>query len=153
MDDGANPQNWHQADLLILGVSRSGKTPLSIYLGQRGYKVANLPLVPNAPIPKELFEIDQDKIVGLLIDGVLLASIRRTRVGSMGLDELKSYTNTRGINEELKWAQGLYAEHPEWPVIDVTFRGVEETAARILAILDERSRQEGKLAAVLPFSV
>ncbi|KAG2445636.1 hypothetical protein HXX76_000246 [Chlamydomonas incerta] len=140
MDDGAHPQEWRNADLLILGVSRCGKTPLSIYLGQRGYKVANLPLIPNCPVPKELFEIDQSRVVGLIIDPHVLASIRRNRVSLMGVSRAQSidYAEVQKINSELEWARKLYNAHPDWPVIDVTLRGIEETAARILKFLNDR---------------
>ena len=85
MVDGAHPHQWHNADLVLLGVSRSGKTPLSIYLGQRGYKVANLPLVKGIPLPRELFEIDQSRVFGLMLDAHELLSIRRCRISSLGV--------------------------------------------------------------------
>uniref|UniRef100_A0A7S3VUT2 Uncharacterized protein n=1 Tax=Dunaliella tertiolecta TaxID=3047 RepID=A0A7S3VUT2_DUNTE len=141
MDDGSNPKEWKHADLMIIGVSRSGKTPLCIYLGQRGYKVANLPLVPGIPPPKELYEIDQARIVGLTIDPNVLLSIRRNRIGMMGASDFSvplSYAGMQEIQAELKYARELYAANPEWPVLDVTFRGVEETAARVLKILNDK---------------
>ena len=85
MDDGAHPHHWHEADLLLLGVSRSGKTPLSIYLGQRGYKVANLPLAKGIPVPKQLFEIDQSKVFGLILDPQDLLTIREKRMTALGV--------------------------------------------------------------------
>lgn len=85
MDDGAHPHRWRDADMLLLGVSRSGKTPLSIYLGQRGYKVANLPLVKGLPLPPQLFEIDQSRIFGLILDAHDLLSIRQCRMDSLGV--------------------------------------------------------------------
>ncbi|GFR43630.1 hypothetical protein Agub_g4729 [Astrephomene gubernaculifera] len=140
MDDGAHPQEWASADLVVLGVSRCGKTPLSIYLGQRGYKVANLPLIPGCPVPRELFEIDQTRIVGLIIDPHVLATIRRNRVNMMGVARAQAidYAEVQKINAELDWARKLYNAHPEWPVLDVTLRGIEETAARILKLLNDR---------------
>lgn len=137
MDDGANPNKWHQADLIIVGVSRSGKTPLCIYLGQRGYKVANLPLVPGVPIPRQLFEVDQSKIVGLIIEPQLLMSIRKNRLGQMGVDSTLDYAEYQKVLAELEFAKDLYRQNPQWPVLDVTFRGVEETAARILCVMSE----------------
>ncbi|KAG2491314.1 hypothetical protein HYH03_010320 [Edaphochlamys debaryana] len=139
-DDGAHPQDWKHADLLILGVSRCGKTPLSIYLGQRGYKVANLPLIPGCPVPKELYEIDQSRIVGLIIDPGVLASIRRNRITMMGVSRAQSidYAEIQKINTELDWARKLYNTNPSWPVLDVTLRGIEETAAKILKMLNDR---------------
>ena len=145
MDDGSNPRDWHDCDLLLLGVSRTGKTPLSIFLGQRGYKVANLPLVPGVPPPPELFEIDQDKVVGLLIDPQVLLQIRTNRLENLfaknkgvGADSAASYSEIRNVRAEIGSARELFDANPRWPVIDVTFRSVEETAARILKILYSR---------------
>jgi len=139
MDDGANPHQWKDCDLLILGVSRSGKTPLSIYLGQRGYKVANLPLVPDLPLPRQLYEVDPRKVVGLLIDPKTLMSIRKTRMATMGVGgEQTSYNDLRKIEREVEWAKQLYADNPGWLVMDVTLRGVEETSARILREMSVR---------------
>jgi len=143
MDDGNHPEKWKEADLLLLGVSRSGKTPLSIYLGQRGYKVANLPLIPNCPIPKELYEMDPSKVFCLIIDPKHLMKIRESRMGAMGVKDKGSsmYAELKGVVEELEFAQKLYKRNPMWPVLDVTCMGVEESAASILRILTERSGQ------------
>ncbi|CAD7698783.1 unnamed protein product [Ostreobium quekettii] len=141
MDDGAHPHRWHEADLLLLGVSRSGKTPLSIYLGQRGYKVANLPLVRGIPVPKQLYEIDQSKIFGLILDAKDLHTIRQTRLNSLGVGSTSSsggYAGMKSVQEELDYAWSMYKTN-DWPVLDVTHSGVEETAARILKILTDRS--------------
>eukprot|EP00210_Caulerpa_lentillifera_P000107 g102.t1 len=148
MDDGIHPERWKEADLLLLGVSRSGKTPLSIYLGQRGYKVANLPLIPNCSIPKELYEIDQSKVFGLIIEPKHLMKIRQRRMGSMGVKNKRGgsgvnmYAELKGVIEELDYAQKLYRRNPMWPVLDVTSMGVEETAASIMRILSERGEYD-----------
>ena len=139
MDDGAQPELWKLADILLLGVSRSGKTPLSIYLGQQGYKVANLPLVKGLSIPAELYEIDQSKIFALTIEPQHLFKIRRSRMGSMGVSNGRSmYADLKGVVDELEFAHGIYRRNPEWPVLDVTQMGVEETAAKIERILSDR---------------
>lgn len=143
-DDGSSPTSWHQADLLLLGVSRAGKTPLSIFLGQRGFKVANLPLVPGVPIPPQLYEIDQDKIVGLMIDAKLLSMIRRHRMGNLGVDDNIDYEDLKSVRKELEWAQQLFDAQPRWPVLDVTFRSVEESAARIMQMMSEKSGLDSK---------
>ena len=144
MDDGARPNMWREADILILGVSRTGKTPLSIYLGQRGYKVANLPLVPRdgqLMVPKYIDDVDPKRVFGLLINGEVLHSIRTNRLSSIGVSrEDKSameYGAMRQVTQELSLAKALYARHPEWTVLDVTHKGVEETAARIMKIIYE----------------
>ena len=144
MDDGARPERWKDADILILGVSRTGKTPLSIYLGQRGYKVANLPLVPRdgkLMVPKQISDVDPSRVFGLLIDGDVLHSIRTNRLSSIGVraggadaatNARREYSAMRQVTQELSLAKALYARNPEWEVLDVTHRGVEETAAKIL---------------------
>ena len=144
MDDGARPNMWKDADILILGVSRTGKTPLSIYLGQRGYKVANLPLVPRdgqLMVPKYINDVDPKRVFGLLISGDVLHSIRTNRLDSIGVKrEDKSameYGAMRQVTQELSLAKALYAQHPDWTVLDVTHKGVEETAARIMKIIYE----------------
>ena len=144
MDDGARPERWKDADILILGVSRTGKTPLSIYLGQRGYKVANLPLVPRdgkLMVPQQISDVDPSRVFGLLIDGDVLHSIRTNRLSSIGVrtggadaatNARREYSAMRQVTQELSLAKALYARNPEWEVLDVTHRGVEETAAKIL---------------------
>jgi len=146
MDDGAKPECWHEADILLLGVSRTGKTPLAIYLGQRGYKVANLPLVVingKFMIPKQLHEMDQNKIIGLLIDPDLLLTIRSQRMDSMGVGQSSrssndTYDSLMNCKKEVDKAKEFYAANPTWPVLDVTYRAVEESAARILRIFSDR---------------
>ena len=142
MDDGARPDKWKDADILILGVSRTGKTPLSIYLGQRGYKVANLPLVPRngqLMVPKYIDDVDPKRVFGLLINGEVLHDIRTNRLSSIGVKrEEKSameYSTMRQVTQELSLAKALYARNPDWTVLDVTHKGVEETAARVMKIL------------------
>ena len=142
MDDGARPERWRDADILILGVSRTGKTPLSIYLGQRGYKVANLPLVPRDGqllVPKHIENVDPKRVFGLLIDGEVLHSIRANRLNTIGVGArdagAREYAAARVVTQELALAKALYARHPEWQVLDVTHKGVEETAARIMKLM------------------
>ena len=142
MDDGARPERWRDADILILGVSRTGKTPLSIYLGQRGYKVANLPLVPRDGqllVPKNIDDVDPKRVFGLLIDGEVLRSIRANRMNTVGVGardaSAREYAAARVVTQELALAKALYARHPEWQVLDVTHKGVEETAARIMKLM------------------
>jgi len=142
MDDGARPERWRDADILILGVSRTGKTPLSIYLGQRGYKVANLPLVPRDGrllVPKHVENVDPKRVFGLLIDGEVLHSIRANRLRTIGVGardaSAREYAAARVVTQELALAKALYARHPEWQVLDVTHKGVEETAARIMKLM------------------
>lgn len=118
-DDGALPQNLHKADIVLAGVSRTGKTPLSIYLSQKGYKVANVPIVMEVPLPKTIFEIDPEKVFGLTINPVVLQTIRRARAKSLGFgDGVRSnYSEMDHVREELEFARKILAQNPVWPVI------------------------------------
>lgn len=118
-DDGALPRNLHMADIVLTGVSRSGKTPLSIYLAQKGYKVANVPIVMNIDLPKTLFEVNPEKVFALTINPVVLQSIRRARAKTLGFDgELKTnYCDMDYVKEELEYAGKIFAQNPVWPVI------------------------------------
>lgn len=143
-DDGAACRNLAKADVVLLGVSRSSKTPLSMYLAQQfGYKVANVPLVLNIPPPLEIFQVDPRRVFGLVIQPHFLKRIRSRRLAGTGVDvetigkESGSfdYSNIKYIQQELREVRDLYAQHPEWSVIDVTGRAVEENAAIIAELM------------------
>ena len=137
-DDGVG-SGLHEADIVLVGVSRTSKTPLSIYLGYLGHKVANVPIVKGIKPPKELFEIDAAKIAGLTIDAQRLAEIRNARVRSMGATN-RRYAELLEIYEELEQAEELH-RRLACPVVDVTGLSIEETAHRVIRLLDRR-RQE-----------
>ncbi|NP_001352398.1 Pyruvate phosphate dikinase regulatory protein 2 [Zea mays] len=139
-DDGALPQNLNRADIVLVGVSRTGKTPLSIYLAQKGYKVANVPVVMGVDLPKTLFEINQDKVFGLTINPVVLQAIRKTRAKALGFGDgyQSNYAEMDHVRQELLHANQIFAQHPMWPVIAVTGRAIEETAAVVVRILQDR---------------
>ncbi|KAL7244107.1 hypothetical protein ACSBR1_016358 [Camellia fascicularis] len=139
-DDGALPQNLHKADFILAGVSRTGKTPLSTYLAHEGYKVANIPIVMGVQVPKTLFEVDPEKVFCLTINPVVLQTIRRARAKSLGFsDEVRSnYSEMDYVREELEYARRIFAQNPIWPVIEVTGRAIEETAAVILRLYNDR---------------
>lgn len=136
LDDGVNPKRWAEADLMIIGPSRSGKTPLAFFMAQRGYKVANYPLVPDEEIPKELYELDQDRVFALSIQPLKLAGIRNTRMETLKMGSNSSYAKMSRIQEELDWCTKLYRKHPRWHIIDTTDSGIEENCAKILMVLD-----------------
>lgn len=139
VDDGSNRDMWRDADLILLGVSRSGKTPLSMFLASKGYKVANNPLVQGLPIPDELYQFDQSRVVALVLDPDVLVAIRKKRAAQMGLNERSAaYVDVERIEEELQWVKNLYRQHPQWTMLDVTFRGIEETAAKILKVMSQK---------------
>jgi len=140
-DDGKEPRNFKKADLVLVGVSRTSKTPLSTLLAQRGLKVANLPLVLGVATPPELEDAQQDRIVGLTIGLDPLVEIRKARLKQLGLSVDASYGLRDQVKEELEYAQRIFRAHPQWPVIDVTGRAIEETAVIILESLKERDEQ------------
>lgn len=139
-DDGQSPANLRRAEIVLVGLSRTSKTPLSMYLAHKGYRVANVPLVPDIPPPKELLDIDQDKIFALIIDLNTLVRVRTQRLRQLGLPPDADYAARSNIATELRWVRDYYAHNPSWPVIDTSGRAVEETAAEILRIMKERQR-------------
>lgn len=118
-DDGALPQNLYKADIVLTGVSRTGKTPLSIYIAQKGYKVANVPIVKGVELPKSLFEIDPEKVFCLTINPVVLQAIRKARAKSLGFSEdtRSNYSEPDYVREELEFARRIFSQNPVWPVI------------------------------------
>jgi len=133
-DDGKDARGLERADVVLIGVSRSSKTPVSLYLAQRGYKVANFPLVPEVEPPAELFSLPPGKIVGLTISPRQLQRIRVERLKALGLSVGASYADPERILKELEFADGVF-RRLGCHVVDVTDRAVEETASLILEIL------------------
>ena len=140
-DDGKEPRNLKKADLILVGVSRTSKTPLSTILAQRGLRVANIPLVLNVEPPTELYEAPQDKVVGLMIGLEQLCEIRQARLRQLGMPPETNYAMREHVRQELDWAERFLRKHPEWPVVDVTGRAIEETAVIILEHLKERDER------------
>lgn len=133
-DDGQGGQDLDQADVVLLGVSRTSKTPTCIYLAHRGIRAANVPLVPGRPLPEKLFQLRKALIVGLMISPDRLIQIRRNRLLSLKETRDTSYTDQESVREEVIAARRLYEKHG-WPSIDVTRRSVEETAAAVLNLM------------------
>ena len=135
-DDGKKIEDINNADIVLLGVSRTSKTPTSIYLANRGYKTINIPLVLEQKIPEDL-KSNKKKVcvIGLIADPERLADIRRNRVAIMKEKNLKEYTNLDFIKEEVNNSKNLFKKN-NWPIIDVTRKSVEETAASILKIFE-----------------
>ncbi len=134
-DDGKKIDDISNADIILLGVSRTSKTPTSIYLANRGYKTINIPLVLDQKIPKDLLLNKKVCIIGLVADPERLADIRRNRVALMNDHKLKDYTDLNYIKKEVDDSKNLFKKN-NWPIIDVTRRSVEETAASILKIIE-----------------
>lgn len=133
-DDGQNIQTIHQSDIVLVGVSRTGKTPLSMYMAQYGWKVANVPIVFGVPPPKELFVIAPDKVVGLTISPDKLQLVRSARARKFGHADLR-YATVEGIAQEMEYCRSLFSANRGWRLLDVTTRAIEEVAADILSAL------------------
>ena len=143
-DDGANARTLYDADLVLTGVSRTSKTPLCMYLAQRGYKVGNVPLVPSIDPPRELLELDPRRVFGLVIDPAELTTIRQARLRAMNVLPTTNYTDIESVYEEIERAK-LFCRRSGWRIIDVTGKAVEENAARILEYHElGRGEQGGK---------
>lgn len=133
-DDGQGGQDLTQADVILVGVSRTSKTPTCIYLAHRGVRAANVPLVPGRPPPEELFTLKNTLIVGLMTTPERLIQIRRNRLLSLKENRESDYVETDAVRAEIIAARRLF-EKQGWPIIDVTRRSVEETAAAIINLL------------------
>ena len=134
-DDGKKVDDINNADVILLGVSRTSKTPTSIYLANRGYKTINIPLVPDRKLPENFISNTKACIIGLIADPERLADIRRNRVAIMKDHKIKEYTELEYIKKEVNESKNLFKRN-NWPIIDVTRRSVEETAASILKIIE-----------------
>ena len=138
-DDGQNTEDLERADVVILGISRTSKTPTCIYLAQRGTRAANIPLVPNVPLPGVLKNLTRPLILGLTASPNRIAQIRRHRLLSINENQAMTYADPRHITDEVLNMKKICAESG-WPLIDVTRRSVEETAASILNLLADRQK-------------
>jgi regulator of PEP synthase PpsR (kinase-PPPase family) len=136
-DDGKEPRNLNKADLVLVGVSRTSKTPLSTYLAGRGLKVANVPLVLGVEPPPELYELPGYRVVGLTIEVDQLMDIRRQRLQALGMPPDANYGLRDHVKAELEYAHGILRDNPKWMVVDVTNCAIEETATIILEALQD----------------
>jgi regulator of PEP synthase PpsR (kinase-PPPase family) len=137
-DDGAEPRNLSKADLVLVGVSRTSKTPLSMYLANKGYKVANVPLVAGIDPPEELYELPPQKVIGLIIDAHRLTEIRTARLRNLRQDRKSSYAAYEQIEEELDFSRQIFRRNPGWTIIDVTNKAIEETASEVMKRVSSR---------------
>ena len=136
-DDGIAAEDWEQADIVLAGVSRSSKTPTSIYLANRGYRVANIPLVVESPPPRSLFALRNPLVVGLTTSPERLIQVRRNRLLSLNQTTATAYVDQEKVLREIAFARRIFSDNG-WPVIDVTRRSIEETAAAIINLVIER---------------
>ena len=137
-DDGKEPRMLRDAEIVLVGVSRTSKTPLSVFLAHKGYRVGNVPLVLDREPPEPLWDVDPRRIFALTIDPEHLQEIRRRRIEQMRMSDRTNYCQMDYIMAELDYAHDLFDRNRDWPVIDVTNKAVEETAANILKVLAAR---------------
>jgi regulator of PEP synthase PpsR (kinase-PPPase family) len=140
-DDGQSLWGLNDADVVLVGVSRTSKTPTCIYLANRGIKAANIPMVPGVSPPPELFQLTRPLIVGLTNDPDRLIQVRTQRLNSLHQEEGSEYIDLAKVREEVTQARRLFTQH-SWPVIDVSRRSIEETAAAILKLIARKQGQE-----------
>ncbi|GGE09507.1 putative pyruvate, phosphate dikinase regulatory protein [Polymorphobacter glacialis] len=144
-DDGAGHDDWEEADIILAGVSRTSKTPTAIYLANRGFKTANIPIVPQSPPPAILFSVAGPLVVGLTTAADRLIQIRRNRLLTLGQAPDTAYVETGTVEAELAFARRLFADN-DIPVIDVTRRSIEETAAAIINLVQARADAKAETA-------
>lgn len=140
-DDGVGWENWEDADILLAGVSRTSKTPTSIYLANRGYKTANIPIVVESPPPEALFHVKHPLVVGLVTGASRLVQVRRNRLLSLNQSPETDYVSEEAVKREILYARRMFADN-DWPVIDVTRRSIEETAAAVINLYNARKLGE-----------
>ena len=136
-DDGIAWENWEEADIVLAGVSRTSKTPTSIYLANRGYKTANIPIVIESPPPETLFSLKHPLVVGLITSADRLIQIRRNRLLSLNQAPETDYVDADAVAREIAFARRMFADN-DWPVIDMTRRSIEEAAAAIIGFVQAR---------------
>lgn len=143
-DDGKNLNFLDEADIIILGISRTSKTPLSMYLSLQGWKVCNIPIVNGIPIPQELFAVDQTKIIGLTIQAEVLHSIRKARLERLGKDPYASttekYASLEHVVADIEYANAVFKQNKRWPIFDVSGKALEETATEVSKLINNRRK-------------
>src|SRR5437016_9254207 len=132
-DDGLKLEDLGRAEIVLVGISRTSKTPLSIYLAVRGYLVANVPIISGVEPPRELFRIDQKKIVALRMDATRLNNIRQQRLKHFREDARHAYIDTRQVQQEVQWADEVFSR-ASWPVVDISLKSLEEVAVEVVSL-------------------
>jgi [pyruvate, water dikinase]-phosphate phosphotransferase / [pyruvate, water dikinase] kinase len=131
-DDGKLPQGLKLADIILVGLSRTGKTPLSTYLAHQGWKVANVPIHPDMEAPQDLYQIDQHKVFALISNIESLVKLREGRLQQLGLDSDARYADPVKVADEIEWCMNFFKHNPRWRIVDVSNRAIEEVAASIV---------------------
>lgn len=143
-DDGKDLSGLDAADIIILGISRTSKTPLSMFLSHQGFRVCNIPIVRGVPLPQEVLKAEQEKIVCLTIQADVLHSIRKARLERLGNDSSpkggENYASLESVGEEIEYANAIFKQHRRWPVFDVSGKALEETAAEVVRLVTARKQ-------------
>jgi regulator of PEP synthase PpsR (kinase-PPPase family) len=143
-DDGKNVNFLDEADIVILGISRTSKTPLSMYLSLQGWKVCNVPIVHGIPMPPEIFQTNPNKIVGLTIQAEVLQGIRKARLERLGKDSYSSnaenYASLEHVVKDIEYANDIFKQNKRWPIFDVSGKALEETATEIIKLINSRKK-------------
>ncbi len=137
-DDGRDLTGLEKADVIIMGISRTSKTPLSMYLSHQGWKVANIPLIFGFGIPEEVMNLDQRRVICLTINPEDLTLIRRARLARLGHDRGGDYADPEKVNQEIEYAADLFRQNRKWTVFNVTGKALEETASEIIKLMASR---------------
>jgi len=140
-DDGQSPENLHKADVVLVGVSRTSKTPTCIYLANRGLKAGNVPIVPGMPLPTAVESLTKPLVVGLVASPERLVQVRRNRLLALNQSPDTDYVDIETIKEEINTARKIFSRN-DWPVIDVTRRSIEETAAAVMQLYERRKESQ-----------
>lgn len=134
-DDGLNIENLGQADVVLMGISRTSKTPISIYLAYQGYRCANVPIIKGVPLPEKIFELDHKKLVGITASTDRLVALRSSRMKKMGRPESEDYAQLKHVEEEINYAKEIFEKLPGMHVVDMTGKAIEEVASEIIHTL------------------
>lgn len=149
-DDGKFVDDIQEADIVVLGISRTSKTPLSMYLSMQGFKVCNIPIVRGIPLPQELQGVDPNKVVCLTIQAEVLHTIRKARLERLGKDPRdhsnESYASMEHVVGDIEYANDLFKQNRKWPVFDVSGKALEETASEVIRIVTARQKIAAKTA-------
>jgi regulator of PEP synthase PpsR (kinase-PPPase family) len=144
-DDGRNPQDLEKAEIVLVGVSRTSKTPLSIYLGYRGWKVANVPIALHVDPPPNLFKLPRRRVVCLVVRPERLSELRRVRAERIGTHSI-GYADLDYVRHEMAFAYELYDRRKDWPLVDVTAKSIEEAAAEVVALIGGSKQADERLS-------
>jgi len=144
-DDGARLGDLKDAEMVLVGISRVGKTPLSMYLAVLGWKVANVPLVKEVALPQALLEVDRRRVIGLIVDAEQIAARRRGRPRRFGASMGQTYIDLQGAEEEVEWARRLFRTHG-WATVNLTNKSIEEGADEIIALVTRWFKHDGASA-------